>query len=191
MATRTSYFTLTPAKGNLKWLSSVKENDERGITTQDLLDAELWARDKINIWLVKMAGPKTGGDTVTEFLNDANPLDPIITHLADLIGSARVTQIYEQRNFGPEVGPTLQLKKKTYEELLGEAMSMMAEIRNAGHTVKASGTLRRLRMGHLQQGPLVTGPMSVGSLFDDDRLYTDAQGHQYVLPHIHPLDWGT
>jgi hypothetical protein len=191
MATRESYKPLTAGEGYLKWLPTLETSSDRGITPDDLLSAELWARDKVNIWLVRMAGPNTGQQIVTEFLNDANPIDPAIAHIAEIVASARISQTWEDRQFD-SAGPDAQTQRRTYREILDEAIGLMGEIRQTGYTVKSNGTLRRLRLGTLQQGPIVAGPMSgPDSMFNDRGTFVDWNGVTRTLPHINPLDLAT
>ena len=190
MATRTTYYPLVENRGYLKWLLVLATVENQGITQTDLTAAELWARDKVNLWLVKVCGPTRGATLITEFLNAANPLDPGIQHIAQIIASARISQTWEDRNFDNQ-GADLNTKRRTCMEILQEALDMMREIRMSGYLVKADGTVRRLRLGNLMGGPVVGGPMSADSLFNDTSLFTDVHGVSRVTPHTHPIDEAT
>lgn len=189
MATRVSYRALAANRSYLKWLPDVKPAADLGITVTDLADAELYARDRINLWIIQVAGPKRGAEIVEEFLDDTNPIDPVFTHAADLVASARISQTWEQRNFDNS-GPDAQTGRKSHETLLQEAMGLLRDLRTVGYSVRSDGSVRRLRLSGLRQGPVVAGPMSgEDSLFEDDRLFRSPwDGTMRVLPHIHPLD---
>jgi hypothetical protein len=190
----TSYYTLTVNVGELKFLTALATTAAQGITQADLTAAELWARDRINLWIVRVAGETRGATIVAEFLNAVaqTDVDPAIRHLAELLAAARILREYEARSFinqGPAAGDPL--RRKDWEETLSEAISLAKEIERARKTIKADGTVRRWGMGRGQQGPVVNGPLTNGSHFSDRGTYTDVAGRTFLLPHVPPIEQAT
>lgn len=187
----TSYTTLEAHKGELKWMmASLAATANAGITQTDLTDAETWAFDRINSWILKVAGGRKGGTIVAEFTAAAaiTDVDPAVRHLAQLLASARILRLYEEREHlhsGTIGDPSL--RRKDWREIHAEAMALAREIETSKRTVKSDGTIRSWGMGRLQQGPMVGGPMSGGSLFNDSGVYTSPEGLTYNTPHRHPL----
>lgn len=181
-----SYFNLTVNVGELKWLRTLAASEATGIAQADLDAAELWARDKINLFLVEVAGERVGGALVAEFLAMASnaTVDPVIRHLAELLASAKILREYEARAFvdqGTLGGDSL--RRRDWQEVQAEAVALGNKISRTRKTLKADGTVRRLGMGRGQQGPLVNGPMTSGSHFSDKGTFTDAFGGLWTLPH--------
>jgi len=190
----TSYHTLAVNVGELKFLTALAGTAAQGITQADLDAAEGWARDRINLWIVRVAGETKGGVIVSEFLNAVaqSALDPAIRHLAELLAAARILREWEARNFinqGPAAGDPL--RREDWQKTLGEAISLAREIERSRKTIKADGTVRRWGLGRGQQGPVVNGPLTNGSHFDDRGTYTDVAGNVFTTPHVPPIQQAT
>jgi len=186
-----SYYNLVANQGEVKWLRTLAASSDAGITQEDFDAAELWARDKINLFLIEVGGEKVGGAVVAEFLalGSNATVDPAIRHLAELLAAAKILRQYESRNFidqGSLGGD--QLRRRDWQEVHAEAIALGNKISRSKKTIKADGTVRRLGMGRGQQGPLVNGPMTSGSHFSDKGTMTDALGRLWTLPHTPIID---
>lgn len=186
-----SYYNLTVNVGEVKWLRNLAAGADAGITQADFDAAELWARDKINLFLIDVAGETRGGAVVAEFLAMASnsTVDPVIRHLAELLAAAKILRQYESRAFIDQgaVGGD-QLRRRDWQEVHAEAIALGNKIGKTKKTIKADGTVRRLGMGRGQQGPMVNGPMTSGSHFSDRGTYTDVLGQSWALPHVPPIE---
>lgn len=189
-----TYCTLVVGTEELKWLHVLAATSENGITQADLTAAEKWAFNKINLWIVKVAGRVTGAAIISAFVGMAaiSDLDPVIKDLATLLASARLLRLDQERNYIQQGSAgSDQLRRKDWEEVQQEAVALANDIERARVTVKVDGTLRTWGAAPGKPGPVVGGPMADGSLFDDSRTYTDRLGNSWTLPHRHPLDGAT
>lgn len=190
----TSYKSLAANEGELKWVTALEATPDKGVSQTDLDAAELWARDTINLWIIKVAGEKRGGEIVAEFMGaaDETEIDPAVRHLAELLAAAKLLRTVEQFEFykqGAQGGE--QLKRRDWNEILADAQMLGKKIEKTKKSVKADATIRRWGLGRGQQGPLVNGPMTSGSQFDDRGIYVDATGAMFTLPHVSPIRQAT
>lgn len=191
----TKYSALEAHKGELKWMiKGLASTAATGITQTDLDDADAYAFERVNSWILRVAGGKKGGAIVAEFVaaSTTAEVDPAIRNLAHLVASARILRLYEEReglHTGTMGDPSL--RRKDWREIQDEAMRLARDIETSKRTIKADGSVRVWGMGRLQQGPVVGGPMSGGSVFDDRRTYVGPHGDSYPLPHRHPLSDAT
>lgn len=177
-----SYYPLKVARGELKHIPALANEPSKGITQEDLDKAELDARDKVNEFIVKLAGAKTGGAIVTEFIAAAayTSVDPAFRHLAELTAAAQILEMWERQNGAPEMGMDDGQRRSTDADKVRKKAVMLArEIAESRKTLKADGSVRRLRYAKNEQGPIVNGPLLRGSYFDPSGTYTDAQGYQH------------
>ena len=177
MAARTSYFALSFSTGELKHVESNTNADE-GVTATDLTNAEANAMRRVNQFILRTAGAVNGAAIVAIFADDANPLDPIIAHLAELIAAADIIEQWERFNKADE-GAEGQTPRKDADTVRGRATKIAQDIVNAGGTLTSTGSFRRWWYAKGQQGIRVSGPQASGSRFDH-RGYRNAFGE--LLP---------
>lgn len=184
-----SYKTLAINTGELKFQRALAATQDAGITQGDLDAAELWARDRINLWIIRVAGEIKGAAIVSEFLGAVSEtaVDPVIRHLAEKIAAAVILRLVETRDLKDQ-GPSGsdQLRRKDWTEVQGEAVALANLIDKTKKTIKADGSVRRWGLGRGQQGPVVNGPMTSGSRFTDARTYIDTQGYGFETPLASP-----
>lgn len=182
MATRTNYFALLVNEGYLKAYPMLAARAEHGVVQGDLTRAQSITLAKINQWIVQVAGVVRGPAIVAEFMDDANPLDPIIPVIAEKVAASYVLEWMEKKNFSNAPAEN-QPGRQDSTTLRQEAIAIMDAIQRSGKTLKADNlTVRRWRMGSLESGPVVGGPMSSGSFFALDGVFTDPYGRQWQGP---------
>jgi len=191
---RTSYYALSANAGELKFLSELAANSTLGVAQTDFDEAEEWAMGRINQWILQVASESVATVIISEFSNAAaeTDIDPVVREMAMLLASARILRAYETRTFinqGPSVGE--QMRRRDWEAVLGDAVALGKKIEKVKRTVKADGTIRRWGMPRGKAGPVVSGPMTSGSMFSDTKSYTDPLGQSWTLPHRSPIEDGS
>jgi len=179
MTTRTSYFALEFQRGELKQVEE-QGGAKLGVDLVDLTNAEANAMRRVNQYIIKCAGATVGAAIVAIFMDDANAIDPLVAHLAELIAAGDILEQWERFNYADETreGAT---QRRDADNVRGRATQIAQDIMDSGGTLTATGTFRRWFYASNQQGPRVTGPMSKGSYFDLTG-YTDPWGRRYPGP---------
>jgi hypothetical protein len=187
MAARTTYAVLEFSRGELKQIEAASSANE-GVDSADLLKAEANAMRRVNQFILRVAGPVAGAAIVSEFSDDANSLDPIVVHLAELIAAADVLEQWERYNYSVETRDGTTTRKDA-SDVRGRATKVAQDIIDAGGTLKSDGTFRRWFYASNQQGPRVGGPMRNGSYFHTGTTpQYDAAGRPIAGP-IDPARW--
>ncbi len=154
-----TYRTLAHNERHLKGIGDPAPTPDAGITASDLLEAERMAKTKVDSWLLALCGGVRGKATILEFeaAVDEADIDPEIRDLADLLASSIVWDWYEKRNTGNVSRADTPILRST--TLTEQAVSAAMKVERAGKTWKADKTVRRLKYGPLEQGPVGGGPM--------------------------------
>lgn len=179
MSARTAYFTLAFNTGELKAVDQASAANS-GITSADLRAAEADAMNRVNQFVVRVAGPLRGATIVADYMDDTNTLDPLVVQLAELMSAADILERWERFNRSDE-GPDGQVRRRDSSDVRGRATRIAQDIMDAGGTLTTAGTFRRWYRPKGQQGPRVTGPMVSGSYFDP-KGYTDPWGRLFPGP---------
>lgn len=173
-----SYKTLTIGQGRLKWATTGTQAGTAALTPADVLAAEATAKARVDEFILQTAGAVTGLVIVQEFTAaDEADVDPIVRDLAGLLAVAILLDEWDKRNKFPQGAPAWMQGKSEKEKALEEANAVAYRIAASGKTMKADGlSIRRWRGGRLEDGPVVGGPFSKGSMFDQRGIYTDPSG---------------
>jgi len=175
MANRTSYYNLQFRRGEIKHIEEAAGEDD-GVTQDDLDREEVKAMNRVNGFILKVAGQTKAAEFIAEFLDDSNVIDPLIVQMAEQIAAAGVMEEWERYNYAAETREG-QGQRKDAGQIRGKATQIAQDIVDSGGTMTAAGTFRRWAFAPNQQGPRVTGPLVKGSYFDP-LGYTDAWGRQ-------------
>lgn len=181
MPTRTYYFNSALDAGALV---GIRSNDA-ALSSTDLDTIDTEAMNRVNALILEIAGPAAGGTIVTEFMNDANAIDPIFVLIAEKIAAALAFRRWEQFNLGVNYDKDA-IQRKDSERLEAEAIMLAKGVMKSKSSVKADGTVRYLGATK-EGGPIVVGEMREGSFFNHS-AYVDHLGRTRPAATRNPYD---
>lgn len=174
---RETYFSSEMGQGQIKVIKTLATGQHRGITAADLLKADMDAKNKVDMFVLELAGATKAATIIAEFADTSNDVDPIFVQLAELAAAVVLLAKWEEFNYGGERPTDADLSRAQLESARckSELESILEHLVKTKATLKADGTVRTLSYRSGSMGPVVVGPLSKGSYFDYEK-YIDVFG---------------